>query len=292
MPYLRHIIAKSLPYKYFALAVDETRAAFRILAPSEEFTVTDDAQHFDEEKLKTTESLALRYYQQKADKVFTVGEEKLCIVAEVILDKTVKELQRMWVPGAHFVTWFSNNAFHVTLKGTMTYFDMRNTAELCRSEGGWWLFDLWVRNPDAPLTECARSITTTADAVVVTNVDDLGEQWDAEEVMKGESSKWLNLGYELTPSSETVEPDGWVTFTLRILDGKTGELAEDVSYNGFIAEAVDGYCPHRRVSVVNGVGTFRVKALGLLEGETLRVKINHRFFSGRAEATVNVAASS
>lgn len=32
--------------------------------------------------------------------------------------------------------------------------------------------------------------------------------------MTGTTSKWLNLEYSLTPSSETVAPDGWVDFTL------------------------------------------------------------------------------
>lgn len=290
MGYFRHIIAKALPYKFFAFAVDETRAVFRILDSAENFIVADDAVDLDGERLTTTAALGSRYSGETKNKVFTVGEERLCIVAEIVIDKTVKEFRRLWVPGAHFVTWF-DGTYHATVRGTTTYFDLRNTAELCRDKGGYWLFDLWVRNPDAPLTECARSITTTADSVILTNVEDLGEIWSAEEVMKGGASEWLNLAYELTPSSETVEPEGWVTFTLRVLDGKTHELANDVTWDGFIAEAVDGYCPHRRVSVVNGVGTFRVKAMDLLDGESLRVKINHRFFSGRVEAKVNVVAS-
>lgn len=290
MNHFRHIIAKTLPYKHFALAIDETRAVFRILAPAGTYTISDEAEYLGAEKLTTTEALGSRRPQEAKDKVFTVGEEQLCIVAEIVIDKTVKEFKRLWVPGAHFVTWF-DNSYHATVKGSMTYFDLRNTAELCRDKGGLWLFDLWVRNPDAPLTECARSITTTADSVVLTNVEDLGEIWTADDVMSGSTSQWLNIGYELIPSCETVEPEGWVTFTLRILDGKTGELADDVTWNGFIAEAVDGYCPHRRVSVVNGVGTFRMKALGLQDGESMRVKINHRFFSGRVESTVKVAAS-
>ncbi len=290
MNHFRHIIAKTLPYKHFALAIDETRAVFRILAPAETFTISDEADYLEAEKLTTTEALGSRYSGETKDKVFTVGEEQLCIVAEVVIDKTVKKFQRLWVPGTHFITWF-DGAFHVTVKGSMTYFDLRDTTDLCRDTPGMWLFDLWVRNPDAPLTECARSITTTADSVVLTNVEDLGEVWTGEDVMSGGQSKWLNLAYELTPSSETVEPEGWVTFTLRILDGKTHELADDVTWNGFIAEAVDGYCPHRRVSVVNGVGTFRMKALGLQDGENMRVKINHRFYSGRVESTVKVMAS-
>ena len=72
-------------------------------------------------------------------------------------------------------------------------------------------------------------------------------------------------------------PDGWVDFTLTLKDGKTHAVATDVTWDGYIVEAVDGYAPHKRVAVTNGVGHFRACALGLQAGETMRIKINHRF---------------
>lgn len=291
MGYKRHVIASNLPFQYYSLAVDETRAVFRLLNPKEFFSPKEDAQIYSAELLSTTQKLASEVAVNDADKIFEVNGEELCIVAEVVIDKTDPFFSRMWVPGAHFVTWFDGYKFRVQIKGALTYFDCRNTAQYIRYNGGLWLFDLWVRNPQDPVTACSRSITTTEDATVITNVEDLGEVWTAENVMTGATSKWLNLAYDLTPSSETVAPDGWIDFTLKLKDGKTGELADDVTWDGYIVEAVDGYAPHKRVPIVNGVGHFRACALGLQAGETMRVKINHRFYTSRAEATVQVVSN-
>lgn len=290
MPYARHIIAESLPYTHFSLAIDETRAVFRILVKYDNFL--EEPLFVDEtEKLQTTKKLATSFINQSPERIFHLDDGYYFILSECIIDKTLPEFQRVWLPGAHLVTRFDRNSgFSVDIKGGLTYFDHRNTAELIRQKGGLWLFDLWVRNPEASLIDCARSITTTADSVVITNLEDLGERFSAQEVMAGGASSWLNLAYELKADSSFVKPDGWVSFTFKVLDGKTKEMAEDVNWDNFIIEPVDGYCPHRRFAVKSGVGTFKAQALALNEGETLRVKVGVRFWSSRAEASVVVKA--
>lgn len=292
MAYLRHINAKSLPFPAISVAADETRAVLRILAEKDYqggFFVANGAKAGNPEDLKTTKKLASPFTGER-NAWYTVDGKDYVIIAEGILDKTSTLYSRDWVPGAHwsfqFVPW---RGLFIDVRPELSYFSKRNTADYVKYSGGLWLFDLWVIDHTAPVTECNRSVTTAPDTVVITNLDDLGEDWDAETVMEGGASKWLNLAYELTPSSETVEPDGWVEYTLKVLDGKTGELNPAITWGGWIADPVDGYCPHRRISVVNGVGTFRVQALGLQSGEEMRVKVNHRFFTGRAEHTVKVA---
>lgn len=287
MAYSRHIIAGELPYKCFSLAIDDNRAAFRILTGHDQEKEPLFVDH--EGRLLTTEKLASRYIGERSRTAFHLEDGYYRILSEVIIDKTEPEFRRIWIPGAHFVTRFSEDfGFQVDVKGGQTYFDLRNTAELIRSKGGLWLFDLWVRNPDAPLTECARSITTTEDALVITNLDDVGEEIAAEEVMKGGSSSWLNLAYSLEPTEKTVAPDGWCEFVFKVLDGRTHEVADDVNWDGFIIDPVDGYAPHRRLSVKNGVGRFRMQALGLSAGEVMRVKVGVRFWTSRAEGTIRV----
>ena len=58
--------------------------------------------------------------------------------------------------------------------------------------------------------------------------------------------------------------------------------------NHYIVEAVDGYVPHKRLDLVNGVGTIKVKALDLESGEKLRIKINTFFYSSLAEYSMDV----
>ena len=290
MPHFRHVISENPLIPVMALAIDETRAVLRFLSEREEDM--DMLTEAPVAELSTTAQLSYPQTRRLNGKFYTIEGKEYVIMAEGILDKTNSMYSKDWVPGAHFVFHFDPaRGFFIDSKGTLTYFNKRNTADLIRYEGGLWLFDLWVRNPDAPLTECSRSITTGADTILITNVEDLGEEWTAENVMTGKTSRWLNLDYELTPSSETVAPDGWIDFILKLKDGKTGELADDVTWDGYIVEAVDGYVPHKRVSVVNGIGHFRACALGLQNGEAMRVKINHRFYTSRAEAIVQVVSN-
>lgn len=290
MPHIRHIISENPLIPVMSLAIDETRAVLRFL--KERTEDMDGLLEAPAAELSTTARLGYPQVWRSSGRFYTIEGKQYVIWAEGILDKNNSMFSKDWVPGAHFVFHFDPaKGFFIDSKGTLTYFNKRNTADLVRYEGGYWLFDLWVRNPQAPLTECARSLTTGADTILITNVEDLGEPWSVEDVMTGTTSKWLNLAYELTPSSETVSPDGWVDFTLTLKDGKTHEVATDVTWDGYIVEAVDGYAPHKRVAVTNGIGHFRAQALGLQDGESMRIKINHRFFTSRAEATVQVVAN-
>ncbi|MDY2868038.1 MAG: hypothetical protein SOT69_04840 [Mesosutterella sp.] len=289
MTYLRHIVAKSLPYPVLSVAVDDAKAVLRVLVDRKSFFNYEGQTEGNADDLKTTAKLSSPFTGLR-DTYYTIQGKEYCIMAEGILDKTSTVYSANWVPGAHWSFHIINGrGIFIDVRPELSYFNKRNSADYGRYAGGMWLFDVWVTDQNAPVIECNRSITTAPDTILVTNLDDLGEEWAADVVMQGNQSRWLNLGYSLEPDSETVAPDGWVTYTLKILDGKTGEVLPSVTWDGFIVDPVDGYCPHRRVSIVNGVGTFRQQALGLQSGETMRVKIDHRFYTGRAEHTVKVA---
>lgn len=79
--------------------------------------------------------------------------------------------------------------------------------------------------------------------------------------------------------------------------GETKELTIRATYMGeamtdfnekYILEAVDGYAPHKRAEFVNGVATVRVQALGLTNGEQMRVKLNSPFYTSLAEIVMDV----
>lgn len=288
MQHLRHVMAQSIPYPVLSVAVDETRAVLRVLEKASNF---GDPSVFKEgaiDDLKTTKTLASPFFTDR-DTFYTIKGEQYCIRAEGILDKESPLYSRNWVPGAHFSFHLDpRGGFFVDVRPELSYFSKRNTADYVKYAGGLWLLDVWVIDPTAPVSECNRSITTASDTILVTDIEELGEEWAAEDVMIGGQSRWLNIAYELVPDSETVAPDGWVNYTLNLRDGKTNELLTNVSWDGYIVEAVDGYAPRRRVEIKNGVGTFRQQALGLQSGETMRVKINHRFYTGRTEHTVTV----
>lgn len=289
---LRHILANNLSFNVFSLAVDETRFAYRILTEADnnyrQVLLANNAVETDVEVLKTTKKLASPFCKDIKDKFFMIDDVKYVIYSEIIIDKTNSVLKRNWIPGAHFVTWFDGEKLNVENKGGITYFTLMNTADLIKHRGGFWGFDFWVRNPDDPCDKMSRSITTTPKSKIFTNVE-LGEEWPAEKVIVGNASMWLNLDYQLV-SQDTVKPDGWAEFTFIVRDGQTGEVAEDINWSGYIIEPVDGYVPHRRLAVKKGIGTFRAMALGLRDGESMRIKIGRRFATGSAECTVKVKA--
>jgi hypothetical protein len=109
------------------------------------------------------------------------------------------------------------------------------------------------------------------------------------------SGEWVNApagfrAMSLLPTAEldapaSIAPDGTATITVTLKrDGVV------VPYSGeLVAEAVDGYAPIRRFNVVNGVGTFRVCALGLQVGEVMRIKVGTRVVTGLAAASIAVA---
>ena len=286
--HLRHVVAKKLPFPVISVAIDETRAVLRLLYERNAGFVPENASEGDADALKTTAQLASSFFGNR-DTYYEIDGKQYFIYAEGILDKTSLLYSRNWVPGAHYSFHLDPaRGIFVDVRPELSYLSKRNSANYAKYAGGMWLFDLWVTDQTAPVSECNRSITTAPDTILVSNITDLGEDWDADVVMQGDQSKWLNLGYELTPDVEEVAPDGWVTYTLKLLDGKTGDLLSTINWDGFIVEAADGYDPRRRVESNNGVGTFRQQALGLQSGETMRVKINHRFYTGRAEHTVTV----
>lgn len=289
MGYFRHVVAASLPVEAVSLALDDNRAALRILTSLKEH-LPDWMVKGDALKLLTTERLGKAFVSlDEVDCYYELDGRFWGVMAEVILDKREPEFQRIWMPGVHFVFYLDpSRGLKIDVKGALSGVMRRNTAELIRHMGGIWCFDLWVRNLDDPLTECSRSITTAPTTRLFTNVENLGEEYSAEDVMAGGCSKWLTLSYRLTPDAASVCPDGAMDYTFEVLDGKTGEVARDVSWDGWRIEAIDGYAPHKRVKVVNGVGRFRVVALGLEQGESMRVKVQSCFNPSLIESTVQI----
>jgi hypothetical protein len=87
----------------------------------------------------------------------------------------------------------------------------------------------------------------------------------------------------------TVDPLVPSPVTVKLTDG-TGKPYRDGRATVYL-EAVSGYLPHTRVDLNEaGEGSFRVMALGLEDGDLLRIKAGFRNFSGMAEYVAEVEA--
>lgn len=84
---------------------------------------------------------------------------------------------------------------------------------------------------------------------------------------------------------DTIAPNGTATFTLNITKSDGSQNLDDYVYN---IECKQGYAPNTEVKVTGGKGTFKVMALGLEEGETLRFKINDKVWTSYAEKQLTV----
>ncbi len=85
----------------------------------------------------------------------------------------------------------------------------------------------------------------------------------------------------------TIAANGIATVDVAVVD-KTGTVIADAACE-LPLEAVSGYLPKARVVIANGSGSFRVMALGLEAGDTVRVKAGLGLFTGLADISIPVA---
>ena len=90
-------------------------------------------------------------------------------------------------------------------------------------------------------------------------------------------------------TSDTIAPDGYATVTVSC-KMPTGELCTDCNSEVFL-EPVVGVLPKSRVTLTNGTATFRVSALGLQSGDSIRIKAGWRYFPGLTEITLPVTTA-
>lgn len=95
----------------------------------------------------------------------------------------------------------------------------------------------------------------------------------------------INLFYNKVGTQTTIKGSDTIS------SNGSETLEVEVSHEGTLlseplilkVECVDGYAPHQRVEIVDGKGSFKVTALGLEPGETMRVKLNDDCYTSKAE---------
>lgn len=84
---------------------------------------------------------------------------------------------------------------------------------------------------------------------------------------------------------DTIAPNATATYTLKVFNADGTENTDDYVY---LIDCKQGYAPSKEVFVTKGVGTFKITALGLEEGESLRFKINDQVWTSYAEKRTSV----
>lgn len=83
-----------------------------------------------------------------------------------------------------------------------------------------------------------------------------------------------------------VAADGYSTVPIQIVD-QQGKLISSAACDLYLVET-GGYLPMRRVRTVGGQASFKVGALGLEPGDTFKIKVGFRHFSGLADVNIEV----
>ena len=84
---------------------------------------------------------------------------------------------------------------------------------------------------------------------------------------------------------DTIPPNGTAIYTLKVINADGSQNTANYTY---LLDCKQGYAPSKEVKVVNGIGTFKIMALGLEEGESLRFKIDDQAWTSYAEKEASV----
>ena len=90
----------------------------------------------------------------------------------------------------------------------------------------------------------------------------------------------------VTSGGGDIAADGVDTVTVEMRDGADGAVIDRNTW--VYLESTGGYLPKQRFQLQNGVGTFKVSAMHLEAGESFKVKIGFRNYSGMTDVEYSV----
>lgn len=146
-----------------------------------------------------------------------------------------------------------------------------------------WPIIMTLPYPGAPFTEASFVVRNRSDMAFVSNL----EGWSvvADRPENGGIIGTLP-SIKLSQEAVTLPAGGTATIDATVIDSDGTKRAE--GSHTIHLEETGGFIPLRRVKTTNGEATFRVSAMGMLAGDTFKVKAGYRNYSGCAEVTVKV----
>lgn len=142
--------------------------------------------------------------------------------------------------------------------------------------------NLFIYQPfsDMPLTECSMTLKYNLSLGYRSNIDDFVESSDYNYLPDLDQAF---PSVELVSGGGQVASGGYAEVTVRLA---SDEGKDTILY----LEETGGYLPMKRVQTVNGLASFKVGALGLQVGDSFKVKVGLRNFSGMLDVPFEVAA--
>ncbi|MDC7784763.1 hypothetical protein PQJ75_00660 [Rhodoplanes sp. TEM] len=162
---------------------------------------------------------------------------------------------------------------HPTTEPTRTYWPVRNRAASATAV----FLSVFVPHKDARLDDCSIYFEASLDGLEpITN-----RRFDEVKLLDRTVDKPFDVASYVrveTPEGLVLAPDGTITIPVQV------KWADGTNWSGpplsLVAEATSGYLPHRRISIDGGgAGEFRLCALGVRAGESIKVKIGTRHYT-------------
>ena len=141
---------------------------------------------------------------------------------------------------------------------------------------------------DSTFDECAVTVNINPDVnkgdCVVVGVDPA----DVERTDYSASAQVRELillpGVQIA-APQACTPDGLVDVAVQVVDANDQPILRDAE---IYLEAVNGYLPKTRVKTVDGKARVPFMAWGLVPGDSARIKAGFKYFSGAADAVIQI----
>lgn len=295
---VRQIVSENFCYDITNYAADADRMAVRVLAPISTLppaTVEELKKNEPNNQvlLHSTAKLAYDNAKECADNakfVFEIDGTPCYIALEIIFDKNNSLVANSWTTMSNFGFVVREGKGEVIDTAKDSYISRFRTGKQVKYRQQFMLAQIFCRDKTDRLIDCAKSFTTKPNGRIITKLPLPDETTPAHVVTEiAGTSRYLNV-LPIMEAPATCKPNELVEIKVQFYQGGTNNKVNGINYDGLIIEAVDGYCPHKRVKIRDGKGSFKVRALDLEEGEEMRIKLNTAFFTSKAECIIKVTS--
>lgn len=184
------------------------------------------------------------------------------------------------------IGWFlrDNRLSVPTMRNTMSYLTKAGTSRTLSLEQAMLAAQIIVPFANEPLTSDYNSIQFIYSPSYGYRCNVPVAEYSLSELQNHENG-WSPNPILVLTGSDTVTPGGTIELetSMQWEDGSLINHASEI-----YIETTGGYLPLQRVNLIGGKGKFRVTALGLSSGDSFKVKVGWRYYTGVAEKVVVV----
>lgn len=292
----RHILANNFDYDCINYSADDTKFAVRILKPistlgKENEEALNKVEPSLIQLLHSTIELAYpdeETSQNAIEYVFDIDGVRYYVAMEAVLDKTARMFKN-WQPMANFLCVVNRDEKYLKFIESARFTNLTHykSNEFAWSNHYSIVGQIFCRDATDKPKDCAMSFVSKPKGKIVTKIE-YDDPTSADYVNNNKySSRYLNILPKLT-APETCKPNELVTVKVQFWDGDFKEKVTNVNWDGLVITPIDGYVPKRRCAIRNGAGEFKIRALDLVKGDEMRVKVGTQYFLDKAECTIKI----